>query len=111
MNRKTPSDSRLLPCNAISELSPLLCNTSSEAVALLSEVRNESDRTFSKLTFFNFFFLETNFSFVHVSSGRISGRNMLLDIRSLTSPYLHSEGGGCRWFHILIENVIFCAQI
>ena len=46
--------SPLPPCNAISEGRLPLCNTSSEAGALLSEVRieNDSDRQFSKSSFF-----------------------------------------------------------
>ena len=45
------------PCNAISEGRLPLCSTSSEAGALLSEVRieNYSDRKFSKSIFLNFF--------------------------------------------------------
>ena len=52
--RYTILDSRLPPCNAISEGRLSLCNTSSEAGALPSEVRieNDSDRKFSKSIFF-----------------------------------------------------------
>ena len=48
--RYTILDSRLPPCNAISEGRPLLSNTSSEAGALPLEVciENDSDRNFSK---------------------------------------------------------------
>ena len=55
--RYTILDSRLPPCNAISEGRLPLCNTSSEAGALPSEVRfeNDSDRKFSKSIFFQSF--------------------------------------------------------
>ena len=66
----TPDDFGLeaSPCNVISELSPSLCKTSSEAGALLSEVRieNDSDQKNFKSTFFKFF-LETTFDIDHVS--------------------------------------------
>ena len=64
--RYTILDSRLPPCNAISEGRPFLSNTSSEAGALPLEVRieNDSDRIFSKSKFVHCF-LET--IFLHVS--------------------------------------------
>ena len=64
--RYTILDSRVPPCNVISEGRPPLSNTGSEAGALPLEVRIEkdSDRTFSKSTFFHSF-LET--TFLHVS--------------------------------------------
>ena len=60
--RYTILDSRLPPCNAISEGRPPLSNTSSEAGALPLKVRieNDSDRKFSKSKFF-IVFLETTF--------------------------------------------------
>ena len=62
--RYTILDSRLPPCNAISEGRPLLSNTSSEAGALPLEVRieNDWDQIFSKSKFVHSF-LETNFRF------------------------------------------------
>ena len=53
-------DSRVPLCYAISEGRPRLCNMSSEAGALHLELRieNDSDRKFSKSTFFKVF-LET----------------------------------------------------
>ena len=64
--RYTILDSRLPPCNAISEGRPPLSNTSSEAGALPLEVRIENDsvRIFSKSKFVHSF-LET--TFLHVS--------------------------------------------
>ena len=64
--RYTILDTRLLPCNAISEGRPLLSNTSSEAGALPLEVRieNDWDQIFFKSKFVHSF-LETNF--LHVS--------------------------------------------
>ena len=61
--RYTILDSMFPPCNAILEGRLPLCNTSSEAVALPSEVRieNDSDRKFSKSIFFQ------NFSGNHFS--------------------------------------------
>ena len=55
--RYTILDSMFPPCNAISEGRLPLCSTSSEAGALLSEVRieNDSDRKFSKSIFFQKF--------------------------------------------------------
>ena len=55
--RYTILDSMFPPCNAISEGRLPLCNTSSEAGALPSEVRieNDSDRKFSKSIFFQSF--------------------------------------------------------
>ena len=64
--RYTTLDSRLPPSNAISEGRLPLSNTGSEVRALPLEVRieNDSDRKFSKSTFFHSF-LET--TFLHVS--------------------------------------------
>ena len=64
--RYTILDSRLTPCNAISEGRPLLSNTSSEAGALPLEVRieNDWDQIFFKSKFVHSF-LET--TFLHVS--------------------------------------------
>ena len=59
-------DSRLPPCNAISECRPPLSNTNSEAGSLPLEVRieNDSDRIFFKSKLVHSF-LET--TFLHVS--------------------------------------------
>ena len=56
-------DSRVPLCYAISEGRPRLCNMSSEAGALPSELRieNDSDRKFSKSTFFKVFLETMNF--------------------------------------------------
>ena len=64
--RHTMLDSRLPPCNAISEDRPPLSNTSSEAGALPLEgrIENDSDQIFSKSKFVHCF-LET--TFLHVS--------------------------------------------
>ena len=64
--RHTILDSRLPPCNAISEGRPPLSNTSSEAGALPLEgrIENDSDQIFSKSKFVHCF-LET--IFIHVS--------------------------------------------
>ena len=64
--RYTILDSRLPPCNAISEGRPPLSNTSSEAGALPLEgrIENDSDQIFSKSKFVHCF-LET--TFIHVS--------------------------------------------
>ena len=64
--RHTILDSRLPPCNAISEDRPPLSNTSSEAGALPLEgrIENDSDQIFSKSKFVHCF-LET--TFLHVS--------------------------------------------
>ena len=64
--RYTILDSRLPPCNAISEGRPLLSNTSSEAGALPLKVRieNDWDQIFFKSKFVHSF-TETNF--LHVS--------------------------------------------
>ena len=64
--RYTILDTRLPPCNAISEGRPLLSNTSSEAGALPLEVRieNDWDQIFFKSKFVHSF-LET--TFLHVS--------------------------------------------
>ena len=64
--RYTILDSRLPPCNAISEVRPHLSNTSSEAGTLPLEIliENDSDRQFSKSKFVQSF-LET--TFLHVS--------------------------------------------
>ena len=48
------------------------------------------------------FFLET--TFVRVLSLIIISQIYFFDFRS---PYLHSEGCGRDWFHIIIKNVIF----
>ena len=58
-------DSRLPPCNAISEGRPSLSNSSSEAGALILDVRieNDSDRIFSKSKFVHSFLGTT---FLHV---------------------------------------------
>ena len=63
--RYTILNSRLPPCNAISEGRPPLSNTSSEAGALPLEgrIQNDSDRIFSKSKFVHCF-LET--TFLHV---------------------------------------------
>ena len=64
--RHTILDSRLPPCNVISEGRPPLSNTSSEAGALPLEgrIENDSDQIFSKSKFVHCF-LET--TFLHVS--------------------------------------------
>ena len=69
--RYTILDTRLPPCNAISEGRPLLSNTSSEAGALPLEVRieNDWDQIFFKSKFVHSF-TETNF--LHVSSDPVS---------------------------------------
>ena len=69
--RYTILDSRLHPCNAISEGRPPLSNTSSEAGALPLEIRieNDSDRIFSMSKFVQTF-LETNF--LHLSCHPVS---------------------------------------
>ena len=66
--RHTILDSRLPPCNAISEGMPPLSNTSSEAGALPLEgrIENDSDQIFSKSKFVHCF-LETTFSTFHVT--------------------------------------------
>ena len=63
--RHTILDSRLPPCNVISEGRPPLSNTSSEAGALPLEgrIENDSDQIFSKSKFVHCF-LET--TFLHV---------------------------------------------
>ena len=60
--RYTILDSRVPPCNVISEGRPPLCSASSEAGALLSEVRIEDDsnRNLSKSKILKVF-LETTF--------------------------------------------------
>ena len=60
------ANSRLPPCNAISEGRPTFSNTSSEAGALPLEVRieNDLDRKFSKSKFFHII-LENTFLHVH----------------------------------------------
>ena len=65
-------DSRVPLCYAISEGRPRLCNTSSKAGALPSELRieNDSDRKFYKSTFFKVFLTTT---FVHVSCWEPTG--------------------------------------
>ena len=69
--RYTILDTRLPPCNAISEGRPLLSNTSSEAGALPLEVRieNDWDQIFFKSKFVHSF-TETNF--LHVSCDPVS---------------------------------------
>ena len=64
--RYTTLDSRLPPCNAISEGRPTLSNTSSETGALPLEerIKNDLDLIFSKSKFVHSF-LET--TFIHVS--------------------------------------------
>ena len=66
--RYTILDSRLTPCNAISEGRPPLSNTSSEAgaVPLEGRIENDSDQIFSKSKFVHCF-LETTFSTFHVT--------------------------------------------
>ena len=80
--RYTILDSRLPPCNVISEGSPPLSNTGSEARALPQEVRieNDSDLIFSKSKFVHCF-LET--TFLHVS---LQTENILIIFRSLHLP-------------------------
>ena len=66
--RHTILDSRLPPCNVISESRPPLSNTSSEAGALPLKVRieNDWDQIFFKSKFVHCF-LETTFSTFHVT--------------------------------------------
>ena len=99
-------DSRVPLCYAISEGRPRLCNMSSEAGALPSELRieNDSDRKFSKSTFFKVF-LETTFHAtpIHVSCYPDHYEPKIF-FSVFWSPYLHSEGCGCDRLELRIEN-------
>ena len=85
--RYTILNSRLPPCNVISEGRPPLSNTGSEAGALPLEVRIEkdSDRTFSKSTFFHSFF-ETTFLLVSCDPVIVSRKYIFGFSKSAPSP-------------------------
>ena len=91
--RYTILDSMFPPCNAVSEGRLPLCNTSSEAGALPSEVRieNDSDRKFSKSIFFSKFFWKPLFSVFRSPHSAPTPRYTILDSKLLPCNAI-SEG-------------------